>query len=146
MALPAEKINTNAAPVIQEPERKKQQQPQLKNITPDSQRYTQTEENRLSKIIWSVLLCTVVLICSIAVYMHFRGVSESLDSKLTAANELIFDAEENYNEVNSVLQKMITPDKIAAYAEKNGWVKIPDSSKNYASGDQKNKLEIAAAE
>ena len=139
----AEALKVNTAPQIHGRPQTDQREQQAVAVKSRNDAYTLREEQRLSKVIWSVVISVLIVITAVAASMYFKGTSENLDSKLIEANETLFDAREHYNEMNSVLQKMVTPDKIAAYAGEHKWVKIPDGSKNYASGDAVNKLDVS---
>lgn len=146
MAAQAEKLNINANPQIQpeverEPERK-----QPVKIKSRADAYSRNEENRLSKMIWSVIVSALIVIVSVCGYMYVKGKAESRDNDINKAGVILYDARENYNELNSYLQKLITPDKLADYADAIQWVKIPDSNKLQEDEVAENRLETTPQE
>lgn len=140
MAEPARDYRNNTAPQRQPQPVRRQYEKVSRGFNPN---YKKETAGSIKRAIVVLLISAVMVLGSTFIFMTEKRLSDDLDNRLLTASKVYDDAENNAKDINTKLNALITPDKVAAYAYEKNWVKIPDSAKIYASSSGENKLMTA---
>ena len=94
----------------------------------------------VSRIVLTLVICFCMIAGSVGVYSFIHSKNNDMDKTISNVEKDLKLAGDEYDTRMSMIEKSITPEKIADLAKSIGWIKIPDSSKIDASSSEKNSV------